>query len=276
MNVLVPSAVRAGQINFEESAFAVERSESLLKVFVESLMLNVMKSSVAILIAIFLSAAVPAIGTEPRAFQESPESFFGHRPLRPTLLVTIGLSGTGKTFWSEIGQAAGWEHIEVDAVIAKEVSRGTSQEVAALESKSLQLRLFGQSTALGQANALLNEKRSFIWDSLGLDQTREEVTKKAKSKGFEVWWLVFQPEDWRVARGNILYREYKNGSRKSASSGRCSHLARLLKDQSDQLEKLLAEIRKTPSRGPDRIFFARVPDLRAQLPGGDPCVGTDG
>ena len=227
-----------------------------------------------------------ASAVEPRIVESSPESFFAsHRPVRPTLLIPIGLSGSGKTFWSEIGRATGWEHIDVDQVIADEIDESIARKnlkadidadprKAALENAQT-LRKRGYRVAKEQADALLKAKHSFIWDSLGFDSVRKELMEKARSRSFEVWWLIFDPEDWKRNRVNLFFRESKGEPLKRPVAEHCAQLGRLLKQQAGNLRELLADIKKKPSLSPDRIFFARVADMSTQLPGGDPCIGAD-
>jgi hypothetical protein len=242
------------------------------------------KPIVAVLAGIGVVAALFLLPKKP-ALEATPEAFFRAHPItRPTVLLTIGLSGSGKTFWSRVGVKAGWEHIEIDGVIEEEVNAVIARgevvpEIGAVPEKGnsehfFLLRKRGHDAAYRRADEFLVAGKSFIWDTIGLNHLRDGMMERARQAGWRVWWLVFEPGDWKLNRFNLFLREHRGGMasfKEQSLPERCRRLDRMLADQREKLAALLKEARGDKRRGPDEMFFTRVPDLRGELPGGDPC-----
>jgi len=215
-----------------------------------------------------------------------PEVFFKENVIRqPTAIITIGMSGSGKSTWSLVGEKYGWKVIDSDQLnteIIKQM-RITGQiapELGVIPDETSSYHLYAlREKGIIKARTKLEEyfsmKQSFIFDSLGLNSERSKLTEKLKDRGYKIWYLVFESEDISVNRYNLFLRESIGGFASFKGlpiNQRCLALNRMLNQQNLELNKVINAFKQNQFRSVDRVFFATVKDLRGSGATLDPCL----
>ncbi len=216
----------------------------------------------------------------------SPERFFAeHQVSEPTALFMIGLSGSGKSYWSEAGVSRGWQRIDSDQLLVDELRRMSVSGEVAVEIGAVpnpqssehiyKLRGRGFALAQGRLERAVRERQPVIWDSIGLNDFKSETAKRLRGAGYKIWWLVFHTDDIARNRFNLFLRDSRGGFGSFKGfplQKRCAALDRMLTSQLALLTPLEASLQQSTPPEVDRIFRAQVADLRSTSTVKDPCL----
>ena len=131
----------------------------------------------------------------------SPETYFkSERELgRPRMILTIGLPGSGKSWWSNHAKDRGWSVISLSEI--REQLRKSQKEIEepVLLEKSYEI-------AKSQFHAALKEGKSVVWDSTNTSVWRSWMLVDARRAGYFTEALVFQSPSLEVNASNVASR----------------------------------------------------------------------
>lgn len=244
--------------------------------------LSCMTSSLLVAYFILEKISIKDVGHIPKElYQTSP-------PTTPTVVFTVGLSGSGKSTWADDATKYGWAKVDSDELtfnavkamrLNNEISPLLGHVPNEMNSENLfALRDMGYRKTEALVNTYLKKKKSFIFDSLGFNWIRLPIERKAKEMGFDVWYLVFQSSDLRINRYYLLLRESKGGFASGTTrplQEKCEFLLRMLEGQKKHLQDFLDKIEDKELVKADKIFFTLIEDLREKNLIVDSCTPFD-
>lgn len=239
-----------------------------------------------ILVYILMVVSVVSACASNDSIYSKPEVFFKENIiLQPTAIITIGMSGSGKSTWSQVGEVNGWKVIDSDQLNSEIIKqmRITGQiapELGMVPDETSSYHLYAlREKGIVKARTKLEEyismKQSFIFDSLGLNSERSKLTEKLKDRGYKIWYLVFESEDISINRYNLFLRESSGGFASFKGlpiDQRCLALNRMLNQQNLELNTVINASKQNQFRSVDKVIFATVKDLRGSGVTLDPCL----
>ena len=197
----------------------------------------------------------------------------------------IGLSGSGKSTWSRAAVGLDWVHIDSDQLLKNALngmraSGEVASEIGAVPDPGhsghmFDLRLRGQTLAQELLARTTESRRSFVWDSLGLNDFKIKASSDLRQKGYQIWWMLFHTEGIERNRFNLFLRESIGGHgsfREQPLEIRCGSLNRMLSLQLEELRKIEKELESERPKEVDVVFRVEVPDLSGSSPVKDPCA----
>lgn len=243
-----------------------------------------MKTNISLFI-LFLPLII--CGCINREFKYSnPEAFFEeNKIIEPTAIISIGMSGSGKSTWSEVGEQYGWKIVDSDRLnyeILKQMrmNQQIAPELSAVPDETNSYHLYalrnkGISQSKIELDGYILGKQSFIFDSLGLNNDRNKLTAKLRENGYKIWYLVFKSDDISYNRNNLFIRESKGGFasfKELPVKERCTALNRMLNQQMHELTKVVENFKPDKLMPDEKWFFVQVKDLRDSGIILDPCL----
>jgi hypothetical protein len=175
---------------------------------------------------------------------------------RPRAVFSIGISGSGKSFWSRGAEAAGWKVVNADQIRVdwlteaaregREIAIGGKMQKAdpqsneqifsaALREKVMEVEFLSSFLEEGKT-------RGIVFDITNLTLRRVPLMLAAYERGFGVEALVFEPASEQAHLHNIGHR--------ASQEGGITISAEILAELRSQYENFCLSLKEDPSFSP--------------------------
>jgi len=152
----------------------------------------------------------------------SPHDYFVDQAKKRAVF-TIGISGSGKSHWSQVAEDLGWKVINADAIrvdyLKEKRARGLPITVDGVvcEADPENLRhIFSPELRALTTNPefyfrFLESSKNIVFDITNLTYSRVPLMSQASNVGFFVEALIFRPQDIKIHLSNLQKRSLSKG-----------------------------------------------------------------